>query len=488
MNPKRVHKTKPRHKRGPSLKANFSPSFFSFGAGIGGEVHGLQRAAWFCVGTQDACPANNRVLNRRFPHATHLASCIYKKGEREKLPKSVDLVSVSFPCQPLSSNNKRKFSQDPRLDVGCKMLELAFEMNPKLIIMENVQGLLKSPLLGTLTARLKACGYAVSVYLLNGDRFTATSRPRVFILGSQIGEDLLHGLASRMRKLPRLRIKDQFECTSLWHPVRPSGHGPNGQHCIIPASSTYPCIDTKCLLRPPPNYRGHPPDHGDGLGGTSYPSARTILELLGFPRDYLATGEIEQPNCRCNICNGHRSSQAAQMLGRSWGPHMAMEIGHALLGPLTRAKLQEQNPRSRVHSLKASIHGEASPAPSDLEQLDYAAAQMRATPVLRGTEAAWFNHVRNIYNFRALRMYRKPDCKQRKVMLRQPPRYPITGPPARACISESVLGSYVSQEEDRSQCDLRDYVALEKYSMDDVIRGKHTSKISHKSIDALHKT
>lgn len=127
----------------------------------------------------------------------------------------IDLVVGGPPCQAFSTAGKRKGLDDERGNVFLKYLDLAIELAPKFIVIENVRGLLSAPLkhrphnqrgngLPTLTPeeekggvlfyviqRLRKAGYGVSFNLYNSANFgTPQKRERIVVVCSRDGKKL----------------------------------------------------------------------------------------------------------------------------------------------------------------------------------------------------------------------------------------------------------------------------------------------------------
>jgi DNA (cytosine-5)-methyltransferase 1 len=119
----------------------------------------------------------------------------------------IDLVMGGPPCQAFSTAGKRGGFNDDRGNVFLKYLELALNLRPKFIVIENVRGLLSCPMahrshdqrgdgypalsedelkggaLNFVVNRLKNSGYSYSFNLYNAANFgTPQSRERVIII------------------------------------------------------------------------------------------------------------------------------------------------------------------------------------------------------------------------------------------------------------------------------------------------------------------
>lgn len=125
----------------------------------------------------------------------------------------IDLIIGGPPCQAFSTAGKRKGFNDDRGNVFLKYIDLALELNPKFLVIENVRGLLSCPMehrphdlrgegfpdlsedelkggaLSFIIKRLEKSGYGYSFNLYNAANFgTPQVRERVIIICSRDGE------------------------------------------------------------------------------------------------------------------------------------------------------------------------------------------------------------------------------------------------------------------------------------------------------------
>ena len=124
----------------------------------------------------------------------------------------IDLIVGGPPCQAFSTAGKRKGFNDERGNVFIKYLDLAIELNPKYIVIENVRGLLSCPMehrphdqrgkdypdlsedelkggaLNFVLKKLESSGYGYSFNLYNAANFgTPQVRERVIVICSRDG-------------------------------------------------------------------------------------------------------------------------------------------------------------------------------------------------------------------------------------------------------------------------------------------------------------
>lgn len=125
----------------------------------------------------------------------------------------IDIVIGGPPCQAFSSAGKRQGFNDERGNVFLTYIDTAIELNPKYIVIENVRGLLSSPLihrpheergkgndplsheeekggaLAHIIERIRGAGYSVSFELYNSANFGSPQvRERVIIVCSRDGK------------------------------------------------------------------------------------------------------------------------------------------------------------------------------------------------------------------------------------------------------------------------------------------------------------
>lgn len=71
----------------------------------------------------------------------------------------LDLLVVCAPCQPFSSQNRKRTPDDPRADLVLESLKFVKEFEPTIVFFENVPGIANSEPLVSLRLKLAALGY-----------------------------------------------------------------------------------------------------------------------------------------------------------------------------------------------------------------------------------------------------------------------------------------------------------------------------------------
>jgi DNA (cytosine-5)-methyltransferase 1 len=110
-------------------------------AGIGGFDLGFERAGFEVVWCIEWDKHSQAVLRKRFPNVT-IYGDIREVDAAQLAP--VDVVCGGFPCQDLSVAGKRAGLAGERSGLFHDAIRLVRKLNPKLLVLENVPGLLSS--------------------------------------------------------------------------------------------------------------------------------------------------------------------------------------------------------------------------------------------------------------------------------------------------------------------------------------------------------
>ena len=104
-----------------------------------------------------------------------------------------DVIAAGFPCQSFSVAGKRGGFEDARGTLFFEVARIADEKKPKILLLENVKGLVghdKGKTLDTIVKTLNEIGYRVDFEVLNSKYFgVPQNRERIFIVA--IREDLV---------------------------------------------------------------------------------------------------------------------------------------------------------------------------------------------------------------------------------------------------------------------------------------------------------
>jgi DNA (cytosine-5)-methyltransferase 1 len=166
------------------------PTFIDLFCGIGGFRLGLESVGFDCV---HSCDWND--------HACQTYKLNFgdnPKGNIEELDEKslvdFDIICGGFPCQPFSISGKRLGFDDIRGTMFFHIAKIIKEKKPKVLLLENVRGLLSLDEGNTFKAiceTLTDLGYVISYQVLDAQDFgVPQSRERLLIVGirSDIGK------------------------------------------------------------------------------------------------------------------------------------------------------------------------------------------------------------------------------------------------------------------------------------------------------------
>lgn len=165
--------------------------YFSMFSGIGGFERGIQEATqnWQCVGFCEVNKYAIQVYQSKFP--SHVNYGDATRIIPADLP-DFDFLCGGFPCQAFSVAGKRRGFEDTRGTLFFEIARILSVKRPKLLLLENVAGLLshdKGRTFGTILATLSDLGYFCEWQVLNSKDFgVPQNRERVFIIGHLGGQ------------------------------------------------------------------------------------------------------------------------------------------------------------------------------------------------------------------------------------------------------------------------------------------------------------
>lgn len=154
-------------------------------AGAGGQALGLEMAGFEHVALveleKDYCAclrANRPEWNVIWQNVIDFSGHPFRG--------KIDLLSGGVPCPPFSIAGKQLGSSDER-DLFPEMLRLTEEINPRIVMIENVRGLLDPKFheyRNNILCRLQSLGFRTHIQLLNASDYGVPQlRPRVIIIG-----------------------------------------------------------------------------------------------------------------------------------------------------------------------------------------------------------------------------------------------------------------------------------------------------------------
>ncbi len=158
--------------------------YFSMFSGVGGFELGIGNKGE-CVGFSENDKYASELLKKKFPNIKNYGDAT--KINPNELP-DFDLLCGGFPCQAFSIAGKRRGFQDTRGTLFFEIARIVEAKRPKIILLENVKGLLnheKGKTFSLILQTLSELGYGIQWMVLNSKFFgVPQNRERVFIIGS----------------------------------------------------------------------------------------------------------------------------------------------------------------------------------------------------------------------------------------------------------------------------------------------------------------
>lgn len=179
------------------------PGFYEFFAG-GGMVRAGLGAGWDCLFANDFDARKGLTYQANWGTGGELTVGDIRDLEAAALPGRPDLVWGSFPCQDLSLAGRGKGLAGERSGTFYAFWDLLRDLDaqgraPRLVVVENVCGALTSRGGADFEAMARTfaeAGYRFGALVVNADRFTPQSRPRLFVVGIQAGADVAEALTA----------------------------------------------------------------------------------------------------------------------------------------------------------------------------------------------------------------------------------------------------------------------------------------------------
>lgn len=188
-------------------------------AGAGGLALGLEKAGFESKALVEIDKWAVATLRKNRPEWQVIAEDIRKINEQKitsyiQLDSELDLLSGGYPCQAFSYAGKRLGLEDTRGTLFYDFAEMLNHLKPKVLLAENVKGLLshdKGQTLETMLNVFEDMGYVVRYNILNALNYNvAQKRERLIIVGirkdihKKIGKD--YEFPAQNKK--RLYLKD----------------------------------------------------------------------------------------------------------------------------------------------------------------------------------------------------------------------------------------------------------------------------------------
>lgn len=304
-------------------------------AGCGGSSTGYEAAGCEVVAAVEWDP--HAAMCYRLNHSrTHVFEGDIAKATGEAILNvtgldvgELDILDGSPPCQGFSTAGRR-ILDDPRNQLFQQHMRLVRELRPKHVVIENVSGMIKGKMkvvAGEVVASLKAEGYCVVAGLMEAQYFGVSQvRPRVFFIGSRVGQPTLPRPTSR--PIPcRVALRD-VEPDEVLVPTTPGQRlmathlqpGGDGGEVMTTLGRDESWFSVKMLHPDQVSQTVTKSDRGQNTlwhWTRRHVSIREALVLTGFPPTYNLPGAFGDRWARVgNSVAPPMSREIARMLGR----------------------------------------------------------------------------------------------------------------------------------------------------------------------------
>jgi len=164
------------------------PTAIDFFSGAGGLTLGLRKAGFKVVAGVELMPEIAKTYKANHRKTKLLTKDIRKVTGKEILKlakrKKIDLVAGCPPCQGFSQLTEKYKRYDSRNGLVLEMARLIEELNPKMVMMENVPGIATKGkrILNKFVKRLKEMGYMVNMSILQMADYGVPQSRRRFVL------------------------------------------------------------------------------------------------------------------------------------------------------------------------------------------------------------------------------------------------------------------------------------------------------------------
>jgi DNA (cytosine-5)-methyltransferase 1 len=191
--------------------------------GSGAVTLGLKQVGFSVVGAVDIDPMACATYRANHPEVD-LCDWDIRDVEPERfvrtLQGNLDLLVVCAPCQPFSSQNRKRSGNDLRRNLVLESQKFVKALKPKVLFLENVPGLKASDIFQTYREWLEGQGYDVSEPMkIDAADLGVPQRRTRMVLIATLGVDL--NQACEIKKSPRRTVREALRGLS----VPPVGSG-----------------------------------------------------------------------------------------------------------------------------------------------------------------------------------------------------------------------------------------------------------------------
>ncbi len=181
----------------------FHSSLFS---GIGGFDLAAEWCGWDNIFQVEIDKFCQKVLTKNFPNVKRYGDI--KEFDGTKYTGTIDVISGGFPCQPFSIAGKRKGKEDDRY-IWDEMLRVISEIKPKIVVCENVTGIISLEL-DKVLSDLEAQDYSTETFIIPACAVNAPhKRERIWIISYSNKERLQYRNFFKSKEIQNIKKRIQ---------------------------------------------------------------------------------------------------------------------------------------------------------------------------------------------------------------------------------------------------------------------------------------
>ncbi len=183
-------------------------------SGSGAVTEGLKTEGFKVLAAVDSDPISCKTYELNHPGVhlfqediRYLSPALLRKTARIK--GRVDLLVVCAPCQPFSSQNRRRVANDPRASLILESIKFVKEFKPLVVFFENVPGIAASELLTALRQGMAECGYFLGEPRTIDASYcgVAQRRERCIMVASRKAA-IISNFYDTIKKRPRITVRE----------------------------------------------------------------------------------------------------------------------------------------------------------------------------------------------------------------------------------------------------------------------------------------
>ncbi|WP_034834355.1 DNA cytosine methyltransferase [Endozoicomonas numazuensis] len=178
--------------------------------GSGAVSQGLKQVGFKVLAAVDNDPVACKTYRMNHPEVNLAEGDIRSlKAADVCQNKSIDLLVVCAPCQPFSSQNRLRGSDDPRSDLVLECIKFVEQLTPNVVFFENVPGIALSGVSKKLSTKLSEYGYYLGEpRTLNAAHYNVPQRRVRSIMVASKSRELTEQFYASLKPSSKVTVRD----------------------------------------------------------------------------------------------------------------------------------------------------------------------------------------------------------------------------------------------------------------------------------------